>query len=151
MCKEFWNKPEETAKAFVEIGGETWFRTGDLVYMDEEGYHYIVDRIKRMVNRAGLKVWPAAIEGELYKHPAVKEACIIATPDERVGEEVKACIVLNKDYEGKITDKEIIAWGKSKFAAYEYPRFVEFLTEIPKGNTGKILWRKLQEKEFAKK
>jgi acyl-CoA synthetase (AMP-forming)/AMP-acid ligase II len=151
LFKEFWNKPEETVKAFVEIGGETWFRTGDLVYMDEEGYHYIVDRIKRLVNRAGLKVWPAAIEGEFYKHPAVKEACIIATPDERVGEEVKACIVLNKEYEGKVTSKEIVDWGKGKFAAYEYPRVVEFLTELPKGNTGKILWRKLQEKEFGQK
>jgi fatty-acyl-CoA synthase len=104
MFKEFWNKPEETAQAFVMINGEKWFRTGDIIRMDEEGNHYFVDRLKRMVNRAGLKVWPAAIEGEYYKHPAIREACIIGTADERVGEEVKVCVVLKQDYHGKITE-----------------------------------------------
>ena len=150
IFKEFWNKPEETAKAFVEIDGERWFRTGDIVRMDENGNHYFVDRQKRMVNRAGLKVWPAALEGEYYKHPAVKEACIIGKPDERVGEEVKVCIVLHQDFEGKITESEIIAWGRERFAAYEYPRSVEFVKDLPKNAAGKILWRVLQEQEHEK-
>ena len=151
LLREFWNRPEETAEAFITIEGETWLRTGDLAYMDEDGYFFIVDRLKRMVNRAGLKVWPAVIEGEYYKHPAIKEACIIGTPDERVGEEVKACIVLRQEYRGSVTEDEIKAWGKARFAAYEYPRIVEFLEDIPKGATGKILWRQLQEAEAAKK
>ncbi len=94
--------------------------TGDLVYMDEEGYFLIVDRLKRLVNRAGLKVWPAALEGEYYKHSAVQEVCIIGTPDTRVGEEVKACIVLKQDHVGRITQEELKAWGKQRFASYEY-------------------------------
>jgi fatty-acyl-CoA synthase len=149
MFKEFWNKPEATAKAFVEIGGEKWFRTGDLVYMDEDGYLFIVDRLKRLVNRAGLKVWPASLESEYYKHPAIQEACIIGTPDARVGEEVKVCIVLKPDCVGKVTAEEIKAWGKERFASYEYPRIVEFVQELPKSASGKIQWRLLQEKEFA--
>ncbi len=151
IFREFWNKPKETAEAFVEIDGEKWFRTGDMLSMDENGNHYFVDRLKRLVNRAGLKVWPAAIEGEYYKHPAIKEACIIGTPHERVGEEVKVCIVLHPEHAGKISEKEIVAWGKERFAAYEYPRIVEFVTELPKNASGKILWRVLQEREFAKK
>jgi len=150
IFKEFWNRPEETARAFVEIDGKRWFRTGDIARMDENGNHYFVDRLKRLVNRAGLKVWPAAIEGEYYKHPAIREACIIGTPNERVGEEVKVCIVLHPDYEGKITEEEIIAWGKERFAAYEYPRVVEFVRELPKNAAGKILWRTLQEREYGK-
>ncbi|MDD5168520.1 MAG: AMP-binding protein, partial [Syntrophales bacterium] len=148
MFKEFWNKPEATAKAFVEIDGEKWFRTGDLVYMDGEGYFFIVDRLKRLVNRAGLKVWPASLEGEYYKHPAIKEVCIIGTPDPRVGEEVKVCVVLRQDHVGKVTEDEIKAWGKERFASYEYPRIVEFVEQVPKNASGKIQWRLLQEKEF---
>jgi fatty-acyl-CoA synthase len=151
MMKEFWNKPVETARAFLTINGEQWLRTGDLVYMDDDGYFFMVDRLKRMVNRAGLKVWPAVIEGEYYKHPAVREACIIGTPDDRVGEEVKACIVLNQDYTGRITEEELKAWGKERFAAYEYPRIVEFVREMPKNAAGKILWRQLQLEEKHKK
>jgi acyl-CoA synthetase (AMP-forming)/AMP-acid ligase II len=151
IFREFWNKPEETKKAFIEIDGEKWFRTGDLAHMDEDGYFFMVDRIKRLINRAGLKVWPAAIEGEYYKHPAIKEVCIIGTPDDRVGEEVKVYIVLKEGYEGKITEDEIKIWAKKRFAAYEYPRVVEFIKELPKSATGKILWRVLQAKEFVGK
>jgi len=151
IFREFWNKPAETAKAFVEIGGEQWFRTGDIVSMDENGNHFFVDRLKRLVNRAGLKVWPAAIEGAYYKHPAIREACIIGTPHERVGEEVKVCVVLHEEFVGKLTEKDLVAWGKERFAAYEYPRIVEFVQELPKNAAGKILWRVLQEQEHARK
>lgn len=148
IFREFWNKPEETARAFVEIDGKKWFRTGDIARMDENGNHYFVDRLKRLINRAGLKVWPAAIEGEYYKHTAIREACIIGTPNDRVGEEVKVCVVLHDEYEGKVNEEELIAWGKQRFAAYEYPRVVEFVRELPKNASGKILWRVLQEKEY---
>lgn len=144
VFREYWNKPEETREAFLEIDGQQWLRTGDLARMDEEGYFFIVDRIKRMINRAGLKVWPAAVENTLYKHPAVKEACVVRVPDERVGEEVKALIVLHDQFVDKITAEEIKAWSKEKLAAYEYPRVVEFVDELPKSSTGKILWKMLQ-------
>jgi len=149
MFREFWNKPEETAKAFVEIDGKRWLRTGDIVRMDGDGNHYFVDRLKRLVNRAGLKVWPAAIEGDYYKHPAIQEACIIGTADERVGEEVKVCVVLREDCREAVTEAEILAWGKERFAAHEYPRIVEFVQELPKNASGKIQWRILQERENA--
>ncbi len=151
IFKAFWNKPEETEKAFIHLDGKKWFRTGDIAFMDEEGYFHMVDRLKRMINRAGFKIWPAAIEGEFYGHPAIKEACIIGTPDERVGEEVKVCVVLKEEYQGKITEDEIKSWAKSRFAAHEYPRIVEFVDMLPKSASGKILWRILQNKEFQSK
>lgn len=146
----YWNKPEETEKAFIEIDGENYFRTGDVGYMDEEGYFFIVDRVKRMINRAGFKVWPTEVENIMYGHPAIKEICIVGVPDERVVEEVKAYIVLKPEYEGKVKPEEIIEWAKGKMAAYKYPRIVEFVSDLPKSATGKILWRELQEKEKAK-
>lgn len=151
VFKEYWNKPDETKKAFISLEGKTWLRTGDLAYMDDEGYFHMVDRLKRMINRAGFKVWPAAIEGVFYQHPAIKEACIIGTPDTRVGEEVKVCIVLKDDMAGKVSTEEIKTWAKTKFAGHEYPRVVEFVKQLPKSASGKILWRVLQAKEFNKK
>ncbi len=151
VFKGYWNKPKETEESFIEINGRKYFRTGDLGYMDEDGYFFIVDRIKRMINRSGFKVWPAEVESVLYRHPAVKEVCVIGIPDERVVEEVKAFIVLNPEYEGKITEKEIIEWAKQQMAAYKYPRVVEFVKELPKSGAGKILWRLLQEKEKEKR
>ncbi len=147
VFKGYWNKPEETKKSFIEIDGKKYFRTGDLCYMDEDGYFFVVDRIKRMINRAGFKVWPADVEAFLYKHPAIKEVCVIGTPDPRVVEEVKAFVVLNEEYRDKISEKDIIQWAKEHMAAYKYPRKIEFVNELPKSGAGKILWRILQEKE----
>ena len=147
IFKGYWNKPEETEKAFININGKKWSRTGDLCYMDEDGYFFIVDRIKRMINRAGFKVWPAEVEAILYKHPAIKEVCVIGVPDDRVGEEVKAYVVLKPEYEGKVSEGDIIDWAKGQMAAYKYPRKIEFVKDLPKSGAGKILWRVLQERE----
>jgi len=144
VFREYWNKPDETRQAFMEIDGRQWLRTGDLARMDDEGYFFIVDRIKRMINRAGLKVWPAAVENTLYRHPGIEEVCVVRTPDVRVGEEVKALIVLRKEFVGRVTEAEIRSWSKERMAAYEYPRVIEFVTELPKSSTGKILWKALQ-------
>lgn len=151
LFKGYWNRPEETRKAFIEINGEKYFRTGDLCYMDEEGYFYVVDRLKRMINRAGFKVWPAEIEAVLYRHPAVREACVVGVPDDRVGEEVKAYIVLDPAYEDRVTEEQLVAWAKEHMAAYKYPRAIEFVKELPKSGAGKILWRVLQDKARASK
>jgi fatty-acyl-CoA synthase len=104
-----------------------------------------------MINRAGFKVWPAAVESILYKHPAIQETVVVGTPDPRVGEEIKAYIVLSKEYKSKISEKDIIEWAKEQMAAYKYPRKIEFIDELPKSGAGKILWRVLQEKEQKKK
>lgn len=147
MFEGYWNKPEATKETFIDIDGDKWLRTGDLGYMDDDGYFFIVDRLKRMVNRAGLKVWPTAVEGTMYRHPAIKEACIIGIPDERVGEEVGAVVVLDENQKDKTTADDIIAWSKENMAAYEYPRVIKFADALPKTATGKILWRELQEQE----
>jgi acyl-CoA synthetase (AMP-forming)/AMP-acid ligase II len=159
MFVRYWNKPKETAEAFIEINGRKYFRSGDYGYMDEDGYFFILDRIKRMVNRAGFKVWPAAVENELYKHPAIAEVCVIGVPDPRVGEEVKAFIVLKEEWKEKLTKgditrerlaNDIIEWCKQRMAKYEYPRIIEFVDSLPKTASGKILWRQLLEKEWGK-
>jgi acyl-CoA synthetase (AMP-forming)/AMP-acid ligase II len=103
-----------------------------------------------MINRAGYKVWPTKVENKLYQHPAVLEACVVATPDPRVGEEVKAYIVLRPEYKGKITPEEIKEWCRQHMSAYEYPRIIEFVDSLPKSGSGKILWRVLQEREKVK-
>lgn len=118
--------------------------------MDEEGYYFIVDRLKRMINASGYNVWPTEVESALYDHPAVQQACVVGVPDPRKGENIKAFVILNESYEGDITEEEIIAWSKERMAAYKYPRMIEFIQELPMTNSGKILWRKLQEDERKK-
>jgi len=146
----YWRKPEETAKAFITLDGKRFFRSGDLGRYDEEGYFWHVDRLKRMINASGFKVWPAEVETKLYNHPAVLEACVIASPDPRRGETVKALIVPREGYRGKVTPEEIIEWSKGEMAAYKYPRIVEFVETLPKSGSGKVLWRVLQEQEKQK-
>lgn len=145
MC--YWNKPKETEEAFITIDGVKYLKTGDIVKQDEDGYFFIVDRSKRMINAAGYKVWPTEIEGYLYKHEAVKEACVVSVPDPQRVENVKAFLVLKPEYEGKLSEQEIIDWCKERMAAYKYPRIVEFVPELPKSGAGKILWRVLQDRE----
>ena len=120
----YWSHPEATAAAFVEFDGRKFFRTGDLGRMDEEGYFFITDRLKRMINASGFKVWPAEVEMLLYKHPAVQEACIIAARDAYRGETVKAVVVLRADAEGKTTAEDIIGWSREHMAAYKVPKIV---------------------------
>jgi len=143
----YWKNPQATAACFVELDGKRFFRTGDLGKYDEEGYFFIVDRLKRMINAAGYKVWPAEVEAMLYDHPDVQEACIIATVDPHRGETVKALIVLKADRRGKLSPEEVIDWCRDHMAAYKIPRLVEFVDSLPKSATGKVQWRLLQERE----
>jgi fatty-acyl-CoA synthase len=145
----YWNKPEDTANAFIEIDGKKFLRTGDLARIDEEGYFFMVDRLKRMINAAGFKVWPAEIEALMYQHPAIQEACVISAADAHRGETVKAVVVLRPDWRGKINESQIIAWSREQMAAYKTPRIVEFTDSLPKSASGKIMWRELQERENA--
>ncbi len=149
VFRGYWKHPEATAAAFIEIDGKRFFRTGDLGRMDEDGYFFITDRLKRMINASGFKVWPAEVELMLYKHPAVQEACIIASRDAYRGETVKAVIVLRAEARGKATGDEIIAWARDHMAAYKVPRVVEFVDALPKSGSGKVMWRLLQDAEKA--
>ncbi|HMY98129.1 MAG TPA: AMP-binding protein, partial [Burkholderiaceae bacterium] len=143
----YWKHPEATAAAFIEIEGRRYFRSGDLGRVDEEGYFFITDRLKRMINASGYKVWPSEVELLLYRHPAVAEACIISARDEYRGETVKAVIVLRAEARDKTTPEDIIAWSREHMAAYKVPRLVEFADSLPKSGSGKVMWRLLQEKE----
>ena len=145
----YWNHPEASGEVFVDIDGKRFLRTGDLAYVDDEGYFFFVDRLKRMINAAGFKVWPAEVEAILYHHPAIQEACIIAAQDARRGETVKAVIVLKPDWTGKVTAQEITDWSHANMAAYKVPRIVEFVTSLPKSGAGKVMWRSLQDAEKA--
>ncbi len=147
VMQGYWRNPEATREAFIERDGKRFLRTGDLVRRDEEGYYFITDRLKRMINASGFKVWPAEVEALMYRHPAIKEVCIIGTQDERRGETVKAYVVLDPKQVGTVSADEIIAWAHDNMAAYKAPRIVEFVETLPKSGSGKILWRKLQEDE----
>jgi fatty-acyl-CoA synthase len=148
VFKGYWNNPEATAATLAHIDGKTWLRTGDLGRIDEQGFFYIADRLKRMINAAGYKVWPAELEATLYKHPDIREVAIVSAPDERRGETVKAYVVLHDSAKGKVAGDDIVAWCKQHMAAYKVPRLVEFTDALPRSGTGKIQWRILQDKEW---
>jgi len=139
IFKGYWNKPEETEEAFYD----GYFLTGDVAIMDEEGWFYIVDRKKDMINVGGYKVWPREVEDTLYEHEQVMEAAAVGVPDEYRGETVRAFVALKE--EGAVSEEELIEFCKGRMAAYKYPRQIEFLDELPKTPTGKFLRRELRE------
>ncbi|MER2114980.1 MAG: long-chain-fatty-acid--CoA ligase [Solibacillus isronensis] len=144
VMKGYWNRPEETAMTFAD----GWFLTGDLGYMDEKGYFYVVDRKKDMIIAGGFNIYPREVEEVLYEHEAIQECVVAGIPDPYRGETVKAYIVLK---EGKsVTDKELNEYCRKNLAAYKVPRFYEFRQELPKTAVGKILRRTLIEEEKQK-
>ncbi len=149
VFKGYWGHPEATAAAFIEIDGKPFFRTGDLGRMDEEGYFFITDRLKRMINASGFKVWPSEVELLLFKCPLVQEACIIASRDAYRGETVKAVVVLRAEARATARPEDIIHWAREHMAAYKVPRLVEFVEALPKSGSGKVMWRLLQEQQPA--
>ena len=134
----YWNRPEATTDA-IRTG---WLHTGDIGVLDGDGWLYLVDRKKDMINAAGYKVWPREVEDVLYTHPAVREAAVVGVPDAYRGETVKAVLSLKAGAEA--TSEAIIAHCRARMAAYKVPRLVEFMPELPKTVTGKILRRELR-------
>ncbi len=149
VMQGYWRNPQANLDAFIELDGHRYFRTGDLALVDEEGYFFMRDRLKRMINASGYKVWPAEVENTLYEHPAIQEACVIAIPDAIRGESVMALVVRKPGQEG-LTAEDFIAWCRQQMAVYKAPRIVRFVDSLPKSGTGKILWRQLQEQEHAR-
>jgi fatty-acyl-CoA synthase len=149
VMQGYWRNPDATRDAFIEIDGKRFLRTGDLARMDEEGYYFMTDRLKRMINASGYKVWPSEVEAQMYQHEAIREVCVIGVVDLRRGETVKALVVLHSSYVGKVTANDIIEWARKHMAAYKAPRIVGFVDALPKSASGKILWRQLQEEEAA--
>ncbi len=150
VFKGYWRHPEATEAAFIQFEGRRFFRTGDLGRMDEEGYFFITDRLKRMINASGYKVWPSEVELLLFKCPLVQEACIIAAKDEYRGETVKAVVVLRAEAVGKAVPQDITDWAREHMAAYKVPKIVEFVDHLPKSGSGKVMWRLLQDQEAAR-
>lgn len=139
VMKGYYNKPEETDEAFK---GTSWFHTGDLGKLDEDGYIYIVDRVKEMIIRGGLNVYPREIEEVLMTHTSISLVAVIGVPHDRHGEEIKAFVVLNEG--AKESPEDIIEWAKEQMAAYKYPRIVDIVDALPTSATGKILKKELQ-------
>jgi long-chain acyl-CoA synthetase len=135
--KGYWRKPDETERAIKD----GWFHTGDMAKLDEDGYFFIVDRKKEMILRGGYNVYPREIEEVLYEHPAIAEVAVVGVPDDKMGEEVGAAVVLKKGEEASADD--IKSYVKEQVANYKYPRKIWFVDELPKGPTGKILKREV--------
>ncbi|MGJ7918581.1 long-chain fatty acid--CoA ligase [Massilia sp. LXY-6] len=147
VMQGYWNNPQASAESFVEIDGKRFLRTGDLARLDEDGYFFMVDRLKRMINASGYKVWPAEVETLMYRHPAIREVCVVGCCDERRGETVKAVVALKDGFGGSVREQDIVDWAHQNMAAYKSPRIVEFVESLPKSATGKVQWRTLQERQ----
>ncbi|HEY0825010.1 MAG TPA: long-chain fatty acid--CoA ligase, partial [Ramlibacter sp.] len=143
----YWKRPDATEAAFIAFEGKRFFRSGDLGRVDEDGYFFLTDRLKRMINASGFKVWPAEVEALMFRHPAIQEACVISARDAYRGETVKAVVVLRATHKGKVSEQDIIDWCRETMAVYKVPRIVQFVDALPKSGSGKVMWRTLQESE----
>jgi acyl-CoA synthetase (AMP-forming)/AMP-acid ligase II len=140
IMKGYWNLPQETAN--VLKGG--WLHTGDAGYLDEEGFLYIYDRVKDMIVSGGENIYPAEVESALYGHPAIADVAVIGVPDERWGEAVKAIVVLKPAQSTSAT--AIVAYARERIAGYKLPKSIDFVDDLPRNPSGKILKRELRER-----
>ena len=147
--KSYWNKPEETEKCFFDIDGEVWYRTKDIVEVDKDNWLYFRDRSVDLIKHKGYRVAAAEVERVLQEHPAVIAASVVGIPDEKVGERIKAFVVLKEDIKG-ISGFELTKWCKERLAPYKVPQYIEFRDMLPKSKVGKFLRRELREEERRK-
>jgi long-chain acyl-CoA synthetase len=141
----YWKREQETQEAIIEIDGEKWLRTGDIVSMDEEGYFHFFDRKRDLIKYKGYSVFARHVEEVLYQHPQIKAAGVVGVPDPKVGQLIKAYVVLQSEARGKISEEEIMEYCKENLAHYKVPKIVEFRGELPKTDVGKVSRRELRE------
>ena len=146
MVEAYWNKEEETKEAFVELEGQRWYRTGDVIKKDEKDFYYFVDRTADTIKHKGYRVSSSEIEAALQEHPAVLAACAVGVPDEKVGERIKAFVVLKADVKG-VTGYDLIHWCRDHLASYKIPQYIEFRDMLPKSKVGKLLRREMRREE----
>ena len=145
IMQAYWKREEGTREALIEIDGEKWLRTGDLVSMDEEGYFHFFDRKRDLIKYKGYSVFARHVEEVLYQHPQIKAAGVVGVPDPKVGNLIKAYVVLESEARGKISEEEIINFCKENLAHYKVPKIIEFRGELPKTDVGKVSRRELRE------
>ncbi|MFE8702759.1 AMP-binding protein [Cytobacillus sp. FJAT-54145] len=141
VFKGYLNRPEATAETLKD----GWVHTGDIGYLDEDGYLFFQGRVKEMIKCSGYSVFPEDVEALLNNHPAIRQSAVIGVPDPTRGESVKAFVVLQDSYKGKVSEQEIIDWSKEHMAAYKYPRFVQFISALPATPSGKVLRKLLKD------
>jgi long-chain acyl-CoA synthetase len=145
MMQGYWKRPEETKDSIIDIDGKKWLRTGDLVRMDEEGYFHFFDRKRDLIKYKGYSVFARHVEEVLYRHPQIKAAGVVGVPDPKVGQLIKAYVVLQSDARGKISEEEIMEFCRQNLAYYKVPKIIEFRGELPKTDVGKVSRRELRE------
>jgi long-chain acyl-CoA synthetase len=145
IMQGYWKRPEETKESIIEIDGEKWLRTGDLVSMDEEGYFYFSDRKRDLIKYKGYSVFARHVEEVLFEHPQIKAAGVVGVPDPKVGQLIKAYVVLQSEARGKISEEDIIEYCRKNMAHYKVPNIIEFRGELPKTDVGKVSRRELRE------
>jgi long-chain acyl-CoA synthetase len=146
----YYNRPEENKITFFEAGGCRWLRTGDFAKLDEEGYIFLLDRVKDLIKYKGHSVYPREVEEILYEHPAILECAVFGVKDPIKGEDIMAYIIIRPEYKDKVTEQEISDWAKENMAAYKFPRHIKFVRSLPKSAVGKILRRVIRDKESEK-
>jgi len=144
--KNYWNKPEETKRAYVEIDGETYYRMGDFVRQNEKGEIYYIERSADIIKYKGYRVSASEVEAVLQDHPTVIGACVVGVPDAKVGERIKAMVVLKEDARG-VDASELSKWCRERLAPYKIPQYIEFRDMLPKSKVGKLLRREIREEE----
>jgi len=150
MVRAYWSKPEETATCFVEINGKLWYRTGDVVSIDKDGWLFYLDRSVDTIKHKGYRVAASEIEAVLQEHYAVIASCVVGIPDEKVGERIKAFVVLREDVKG-VSAYDLIRWCRERLAPYKIPQYIEFRDMLPKSKVGKLLRRELRAEERKKR
>jgi long-chain acyl-CoA synthetase len=143
MVTYYHNKPEETQESFVRLDGSLWYRTGDIMKIDEQDNVYFIDRTVDTIKHKGYRISSSEIEAVLQEHPAVLAACVIGVEDSKVGERIKAFVVLKEDIKG-ITGYELIKWCRTKLVSYKIPQYIEFRDMLPKSKVGKLLKREMR-------
>ncbi|MBT7714476.1 MAG: AMP-binding protein, partial [Deltaproteobacteria bacterium] len=146
MVAAYLNKPQETEKSFLDLDGELWYRTGDILSMDSDENFYFVDRTNDIIKVKGYRVSASEIEAVLQEHPAVIESCVIGVADEKTGQRIKAYVVLKEDIKG-ITGYELLKWCRQTLVPYKIPQHIEFRDMLPKSKVGKLLRREIRSEE----